>query len=271
MIRNYSKLFIAFILIAVGSVNSFAGIKNAYNQFTNSEKYLLSAEVLYVFSTAYFVQKAVKAPTESDILKLNKLDINSFDRSACDNYSLKSADASDILLLVCAAAPELLAFDMDNESEALTHALMMIENLSLTMGTTNLLKGTVQRYRPFTYNENVPIDKKLNADAKTSFFSGHTSISFASMTFLAKTYQDYYPNSSYTPYVWAGSMLLASTVGYLRYDAGKHFPSDIIVGALVGSTIGYLVPELHKKNSVGQNLRIENFYAGYKISFSYKF
>ena len=40
--------------------------------------------------------------------------------------------------------------------------------------------------------------------------------------------------------------MLPAVTGYLRFKAGKHFPTDIIVGYGVGATIGYLVPELHK-------------------------
>jgi membrane-associated phospholipid phosphatase len=37
----------------------------------------------------------------------------------------------------------------------------------------------------------------------------------------------------------------ATGVGALRVAAGKHFPTDIIVGAVLGSAIGWLVPTLH--------------------------
>jgi len=39
---------------------------------------------------------------------------------------------------------------------------------------------------------------------------------------------------------------MASTVGYLRYEAGVHFPTDILIGAIVGSAIGYAIPYLHR-------------------------
>jgi len=57
---------------------------------------------------------------------------------------------------------------------------------------------------------------------------------------------DYYPDSKWKPYVWTFSLLAASTVGYMRYESGSHFPSDILVGAVVGGAVGYVVPLLHK-------------------------
>jgi membrane-associated phospholipid phosphatase len=45
--------------------------------------------------------------------------------------------------------------------------------------------------------------------------------------------------------LWLGSEALAATTAVLRVEAGKHFWSDVAVGALVGSAVGYLVPQLH--------------------------
>jgi len=36
------------------------------------------------------------------------------------------------------------------------------------------------------------------------------------------------------------------TTAYLRVKAGKHFPTDVIVGAVIGSAVGYAVVSLHK-------------------------
>lgn len=80
-----------------------------------------------------------------------------------------------------------------------------------------------------------------------SFFSGHTSLAFGSAVFASTLFDHYYPESSLRPWVWGSSLAIASGMGYLRYASGKHFPTDIIVGALVGSAIGYVIPKLHKQ------------------------
>ena len=38
----------------------------------------------------------------------------------------------------------------------------------------------------------------------------------------------------------------AAGVGYMRYESGRHFPTDIIVGAAVGSALGWGIPALHR-------------------------
>ena len=47
----------------------------------------------------------------------------------------------------------------------------------------------------------------------------------------------------------AGGTLLTGFVGYERVRAGAHFPTDVIMGALAGASIGVLVPHLHRRGT----------------------
>ena len=38
---------------------------------------------------------------------------------------------------------------------------------------------------------------------------------------------------------------LAATTGALRVAAHKHFPTDVLAGAALGSAIGWFVPQLY--------------------------
>ncbi len=116
-------------------------------------------------------------------------------------------------------------------------------------GISMLSKGTVTRYRPFVYNPEIPIDKKLSPDSRMSFFSNHTMAAFASAVFISTVYSEYNRTSKLRPYIWAGSLLAAGTIGYFRYEAGMHYPTDLIVGAIIGSAIGYIVPWMHRANN----------------------
>jgi len=112
-----------------------------------------------------------------------------------------------------------------------------------------LSKGIFSRFRPFVYNPNVAMEEKLSPDAQKSFFSGHTSVAFASMIFFSTVYNKYYPDSGWRPFIWGGSILLAASVGYLRIVAGAHFPSDVITGAIVGGLVGYIIPRIHESDA----------------------
>jgi membrane-associated phospholipid phosphatase len=133
-------------------------------------------------------------------------------------------------------------------------------------------KALTQRIRPYVYNPDVPMDKKLSAESKKSFFSGHTSAAFTSTFFLSSVYGTYYPNSKWKPYILTGSILLASTVGYLRIAAGEHFLTDVLVGAFVGAAIGYIIPKIHEtdnNNAIYETSDVPTRHPGVSFQFSF--
>ena len=66
------------------------------------------------------------------------------------------------------------------------------------------------------------------------------------MVFTASVFESLYPDSSARGWVWGGCLTAAATTGYLRYAAGRHFPTDILAGAAIGALAGYLVPKWHE-------------------------
>jgi membrane-associated phospholipid phosphatase len=71
------------------------------------------------------------------------------------------------------------------------------------------------------------------------------------MVFLASVFERLYPDSHARGWVWGGCLTAAATTGYLRYAAGRHYPTDILVGAAMGAFVGYLVPTLHEIETEG--------------------
>ena len=95
----------------------------------------------------------------------------------------------------------------------------------LNFGVTKGAKGIVQRPRPWVAYEGDLVC--LQPVRSTSFPSGHTSIAFATATSLTLVYPQWYV--AVPAYLWAGA------VGYSRMYVGAHYPSDVLVGALVGT------------------------------------
>lgn len=209
----------------------------------------------------------IKPLTILEVGNLNSDNINFIDKSAVNHYSKTAVKISDYFLGASFLAPALLLTNNRINSEIDDFLLMYGEVGIITYAVTNMVKVTTGRIRPYAYNSGVPIEKKLNPDIKKSFFSAHTSSSFAYMVFTAKVFSDYFPDSKYKPYVWLGCLSIASTTGVMRYFGGKHFPTDIITGAVVGSLIGYIIPEM-KKNKKSDNYISP---AITRISFSYSF
>jgi membrane-associated phospholipid phosphatase len=131
---------------------------------------------------------------------------------------------------------------------------MFLQNILTTYSVSHLPKALIRRYRPYTYNDKVEDKIRSSPSSTLSFFSAHTSVSFASAIFLSTTFNKYNPDSNLTPYIWGTSLLLSSVVGYLRYASGNHFPTDIITGAIVGSLIGYLIPLIHESEKEKKEL-----------------
>jgi len=197
----------------------------------------------------------LKAPTLSDIsaFPLQRNNVNRFDRGAIGNWSESLSTSSDVLVLALAATPAVLMLSEDMKKDYLTIGFMYGETLWFSVFTSSIAKGGVKRVRPYAYNPSVPIDKKTIADTRASFFSGHTVVAFASMSFFATVYNEYYPDSKYLPWIVGGGLVASSVAGVLRIESGNHFPTDVLAGAVVGTAFGYIIPALHKGDS---NVRV---------------
>jgi undecaprenyl-diphosphatase len=91
--------------------------------------------------------------------------------------------------------------------------------------STTLLKNVVKRERPYnTYTGIFP--DKIESDY--AFPSGHSSSAFATATSLAITTKKWYV--AVPAFAWSAS------VGYSRIYLGQHYPSDVIMGAIVGTS-----------------------------------
>jgi membrane-associated phospholipid phosphatase len=119
-----------------------------------------------------------------------------------------------------------------------------LQNKGYYMGATLLtsalittsLKFAIDKDRPFvTY----PEIQKLTSAGSPSFPSGHTSEAFATSTSLSLAFPKWY--------VIAPSFIWASAAGYSRMHLGVHFPSDVLVGVLIGSGSAWLCHKLNKR------------------------
>jgi membrane-associated phospholipid phosphatase len=105
------------------------------------------------------------------------------------------------------------------------NGLMVASSEVINSMITVSMKLGFKRERPFNAYPNDII--KHSSGGSYSFPSGHTSMAFNVATALTLNYPRWYV---YIPaYVWA------SGVGYSRMYLGVHYPSDVLVGAIVGS------------------------------------
>jgi len=262
------RLIFSLLLITFSQSSSFAQFP--YKLDTKRESIIFGSGI-GLGLIGFKINDDILPFTINEINALDRNDVSKFDRSATYNWSPSAGSASDILIAAAILSPALLAFSDEVRNDFTPVLVMYFQTLILAETLPLTFKGITKRTRPFAYNEDAPLKEKQTQDAKRSFFSGHTSTAFAMAVFLSTVYSDYHPNSEWKPFIWGVSLLAASTVGYLRYAAGKHFTTDIIPGAVVGSALGYFIPFIHRTNEsdLGVSLGVNG--NGSTLNFLYKF
>ncbi len=184
--------------------------------------------------------------TEADIAVLDPNDVSAFDRGATRQFRGNDANMSDYLLTFSMLTPLSVLASRSVRKEFGPVLVMYAETGILIGGLTSISKGLFDRKRPYNYNSEVPIAHKLSVDAHHSFFSGHVSTS-AAFTFLTAYMVNRYAERPVWKWVaWSGAVVIPGTIGYWRYTSGNHFPTDLLVGYLIGGGTGILIPYLHK-------------------------
>lgn len=196
--------------------------------------------------TGELISKKTSILAIEDIEKLDPSKINFIDRGAIKNHSANAKIWSDRLLISSAMFPCISFIDPNNRNQIGEKSMIALETYLLAFGTTYLTKTLVKRPRPLLYNPNVPMSEKRKLDNRYSFFSGHTSLTAASSFLTASLMTSNGNNQDHAPIIWSSAAAIPLIQGYLRWKAGKHFPTDIAVGYIVGAGLGILIPKLHE-------------------------
>jgi membrane-associated phospholipid phosphatase len=124
--------------------------------------------------------------------------------------------------------------------------VVLVETATVNAALTTAVKFAVGRPRPFSYGLDGSGRDPTDGDARLSFYSGHSSTTFAMATAYAYLFTARHPRSRWVPPVWILGYALAGTTAALRVAAGKHFYSDVIVGAIAGTAVGVAIPAVHR-------------------------
>ena len=110
----------------------------------------------------------------------------------------------------------------------------------LTALMTTGTKELVQRLRPLHNEELIPYLRIITTEKGYSFFSGHTSNSFAICTFLYLVLRSVL-RWAFWVYLWA------VPYAFSRMYLAVHFPTDVAVGLVIGVTTAVLVYKFFEK------------------------
>jgi len=201
----------------------------------------------------------------TEIVALNSDDIWAFDRRAAQQSPSGRESAqtiSDWAMNVSIFLPTLLFIDKKIRRDWLDITIMYLETQAINSNIYTWLGPMyTKRIRPFVYHPDVPFEDKLEVGTTDSFFSGHTSWTATASFFTAQVFIDYYPELGGKKWWLYGAALVPPVfVGFFRYKAMKHFPTDIMLGTAVGAFMGVFIPYLHKiKHNKNQNLSLVPF------------
>ena len=103
----------------------------------------------------------------------------------------------------------------------------------VSIGAASLIANAVvkpfaRRRRPDREGENVPDVRAVPMPTSTSFPSGHSASAFAFAQAVGKE----------LPFIGVPLRGLAGAVAYSRVHTGVHYPSDVIIGSIIGASIG---------------------------------
>lgn len=171
--------------------------------------------------------------------------LNPIDRWNAGRYSAGWSTASDVeLYSLGAVTVALLGFD-EGGLNMLNDAVVIGEATLSGTAIASIMTLAAGRPRPFLYSESAPLSVRNSADAGLSFLSSHAAESFALVTSLYVAEKRLHPHSRYPKYVLAGGLAVSSMIAVSRVLSGYHFLTDVVGGAVVGSSMGVLIGSLH--------------------------
>ena len=123
----------------------------------------------------------------------------------------------------------------------------------LVVAETTVATGLVNRAVALGFGRTRPRIRNLppgepvppgDRQAYQSFFSGHNSEAFslglsAAVVASMRHYR-------IAPWLWGGTIVLGTLIGYMRLAGEDHYVTDVLVGSAVGIAFGIGMPRLHR-------------------------
>lgn len=178
---------------------------------------------IFAFILFIFTGSLVAQNIDIDLLKK----INVGRNKNLDNTFIAITNSSTPLSIFVPVAIYCQGLEKD-DSITRNKGLFIGASFLVSTGVSFGMKYGINRERPFTTYSFI---EKTTDGGSPSFPSGHTSEAFSTATSLSLAFPKWY--------VIAPAYLWACSVGYSRMHLGVHYPSDVLVGAIVGAASSY--------------------------------
>jgi membrane-associated phospholipid phosphatase len=171
--------------------------------------------------------------------------LNALDRTTAGYWSPGWQTASDYALYAIGVGAVTLLFVDEGFLPGLNDAVVVAESALAATAVASAMTLSAGRPRPFLYGEKAPLSARNSASGGLSYLSSHAAISFAIATSTLVTMRRLHPHSKATWIVMGVGGAIATFVAAARVLGGMHFITDVAGGAIVGVSMGLLVPSLH--------------------------
>jgi len=246
-------LFLVLVAIIIFLYASKTDAQQSNNKFIETTSNISEAIISSVnyydipIGAAFFYRNSIKRSSLNDIFTISPF---GFDHEVNEsvsingNHSMGSMDKDIIPRTLffsrLAITTGLNLFtDLEITPKEYQKIFLMQKSIIYTYTATEIVKNLVRRDRP-------------DGSDTQSFFSGHTANTFAAATFLHLELFDLYDewdlakenpifNSALRTTTFSVLYGWAGYVGYSRLRDNKHYLSDVVIGAAVGSLISYFL------------------------------
>jgi membrane-associated phospholipid phosphatase len=171
--------------------------------------------------------------------------LNVLDRATAGYWNPTWQRASSVGLYAVAAGAAILLVVDEGPLPALNDSVVIAESALAGTAVASMLTLAASRPRPFLYGEKAALAERSSANGSLSFVSSHTTVSFAIAASSFMTMRRLHPQSKVSWVVLAIGGAAATFVGVGRVLGGMHFITDVAGGAIVGTSLGVLIPAMH--------------------------
>jgi len=199
----------------------------------NYDKILYGSLITISATELWLTNKLNATPHHWTVNPIDKLAINQLNTNLAH-----SADATAGATMLLSSAMTLAL----PQNERWGYINNLTQNIWLTGNTVQLVKILVQRSRPYTNASGYQFTG--NKDDNYSFFSGHSAITAAAAT-TALMYALRNNQTNTVKYLAYGAGVASLATATLRIFAGKHYPSDVLTGLLIGTGISIFNTQVH--------------------------
>ena len=227
--------------------------------------FLLGCSLLLIAHTS----KQYRTKVVWDGTPYNTENINPVDVNFIQPYNKTLDDIGDLFIFfsifvtyVCMFAAILTSDNKLNACKLTVYDVIIFGDCWFyALGVYNILKTLGGRIRPYMYFPNPSQKGVEEGDFFRSWPSGHSTLVFMSFGYLMAWYANRHPHSKLRKPMLILSGGLACTTMVLRMLSGNHFLTDVLSGALLGFTIGFLIYNVC--NSIFGR-QYNNYYGGNK-------